>query len=64
MAVNEITTNKMENNNVTTTNVEVPVQVMMKDPKKVAAGKRLAESNRRRKNSWPRRLKLRRANLS
>ena len=42
----EITTKKMESNNVTTTKVEVPVQVTMKDPKKVAAGKRLAEFNR------------------
>ena len=49
MAANEITTTKMENNNVTTTNVEVPVQVMMKDLKKVAAGKRLTESNCRKK---------------
>ena len=36
---------KMENNNVTTTKVEEPDQVIMKDPKKVAAGKTLAESN-------------------
>ena len=41
----------MENNNnaSTTTNVEVPVQVTIKDPKKVAQGKRLAESNCRMK---------------
>ena len=37
------------NNNNNTINVEEPVQVMMKDPKKVAAGKRLAEFNCRRK---------------
>ena len=49
VAANEITTTKMENNNVTTTNVEGPVQVMMKDLKKVAACKRLAESNHRKK---------------
>ena len=34
---------KMENNNVTTTKAEVPVQVTTTDPKKVAAGQRLAE---------------------
>ena len=39
----------MESNNVTTTKVEVPVQVMMKDSKKGAAGKGLVESNCRRK---------------
>ena len=44
MATNEITTNKMENNNV-----EGPVQVMMKNPKKVEQGKRLAEWNCRNK---------------
>ena len=35
----------MENLQVTATKVEEPVQVMTKDPKKVAAGKRLAEWN-------------------
>ena len=34
---------KMQNNNVSTTNVEVPVRVTMKDPKKVEVGKRLAK---------------------
>ena len=37
------------NNNITATKVEEPVQVMMKDPKKVAAGKRLTEFNCKRK---------------
>ena len=41
---NEITT-KMSSNEVTTTKVEVPLQVTAKDPKKVAAGKKLAEWN-------------------
>ena len=34
---------KMENSRVTTTKVEEPVQVMTKDPKKVAADKSLTE---------------------
>ena len=47
---NEITTAKMENdNNVNTIKVEEPVQVMMKDPKKVVEGKRLAEYNHMKK---------------
>ena len=41
---NEAST-KMTSNEVNTTNVEVPLQVMTKDPKKVEAGKRLTEFN-------------------
>ena len=44
--VNEVTTTKMEQSkelDVSATNVEVPLQVITKDPKKVATGKRLAE---------------------
>ena len=48
MSANEITT-KMENNNVSATNVEVPLQVMTKSPKKVKQGKRLVEWNHRNK---------------
>ena len=39
----------MENSNVASTKVERPVQVTMKDLKKVAAGKRIAEYNHRKK---------------
>ena len=42
MATNEFTNKMSEQTQVNTTNVEVPLQVT-KDPKKVAAGKRLAE---------------------
>ena len=35
----------MASNEVNTTNIEVPLQVTMKDPKKVEAGERLAEYN-------------------
>ena len=48
VATNKITTKNMTDNN-TSTKAEEPVQVSMKDPKKVAAGKRLAEFNHRRK---------------
>ena len=37
----------MSSNEVTTTKVEEPVQVTRKDPKKIAAGKRLAEWGRK-----------------
>ena len=50
LATNKITT-KMENNNFSTTNVEVPLQITMKDPKKVAQGKTLAEWNRKNKKA-------------
>ena len=46
VATNEITT-KMASNEVNITYTEEPVQVNMKDPKKVAAGKKLAELNQR-----------------
>ena len=39
----------MKNNDLTTTEVEEPVQVMMKNPKKVEHGKGLAELNCRKK---------------
>ena len=39
----------MENDNVSTTKVEEPVQVTMKNPKKVKQGKRLAGQNRGKK---------------
>ena len=39
----------MESSNVASTKVERPVQVTMKDLKKVAAGKRMAEYNHRKK---------------
>ena len=39
----------MASNEVNTTNVEVPLQVTTKDPKKVAASKRLDEWNRNNK---------------
>ena len=38
-----------EQTQVNTTNVEVPVRVMMKNPKKVQQGKRLAEFSHRKK---------------
>ena len=47
-ATNEVST-KVASNEVNTTNVEVPLQVTTKDPKKVAAGKRLDEWNRNNK---------------
>ena len=40
---------EIENNNVSTTNVKVPVRVTMKGPMKVEQGKRLAEYNHRKK---------------
>ena len=43
-ATNQVST-KMASNEVSTTNVEVSLQVTMKDPKKIAVGKRLAEWN-------------------
>ena len=49
VAANEITTTKMENNNVSASKVEEPVQITTKDPKKVEAGKRLAEFNHRKR---------------
>ena len=49
MATNEVTA-KMENSRVTTTKVEEPVQLTMKDLKKVAVGKSLAEWNHNNKN--------------
>ena len=48
VAKNEITT-KMASNEINATKAEEPVQVTTKNPKKVAAGKRLAECNRRNK---------------
>ena len=48
MAANEVAT-KMEQPHVSTTNVKVPVQVMTKDLKNVAQGKRLVEINRNNK---------------
>ena len=56
-ATNEIAA-KMTSNGVTTTNVEVPLQVMTKDLKKVAAGKKFTEWNHKIQKSWPRKLKL------
>ena len=50
--VNEVTATQMEQAkelDVSASKVEEPVQVMMKDPKKVAVGKKLAEINRRKK---------------
>ena len=44
---NEITNKMSEQAQVNVANVEVPLQVTMKDPKKVAQGKRLAEWNRK-----------------
>ena len=44
VATNEITT-KMASNEVNTINVEAPVRVPTKNPKKVEQGKRLAEWN-------------------
>ena len=55
---------KMENNNVSTTNVEVPVRVTMKDPKKVAQVRHWLTGIVGIKKSWPRKLKIRKANLS
>ena len=40
---------KMKSNNAPTTNMEVPVRVMTKNPKKVKQGKRLAEFNHKNK---------------
>ena len=42
-AINEIINEMSEQSQVNTTNVEVPLQVIVKDLKKVGAGKRLAE---------------------
>ena len=39
----------MKQSQVTTTKVEVPLQITTKGPKKIAAGKELAELNHRRK---------------
>ena len=49
MATNEITTEMSERTQVNAANMEVPLLVMMKDPKKVEQGKRLTEFNHRRK---------------
>ena len=49
MTTNEITNEMSEQTQVNATNVEEPLQVRMKDPKKVAAGKRLVEFNHRNK---------------
>ena len=48
VAANEVST-KMENSQVTATKVEEPAQVTLKDPRKVAAGKRLVKYNCRKK---------------
>ena len=50
--VNEVTATQMEQAkelDVSASKVEEPVQVMMKDPKKVAVGKKLAEIDCRKK---------------
>ena len=49
VATNEITITKMVSNEVIPTKAEEPFQIMRKDPKKVEAGKRLAEFNCRNK---------------
>ena len=46
-AINEITNKMAEQNQVNEPNVEVPLQVTIKDPKKNAQGKRFVEWNRR-----------------
>ena len=64
MSNNEITNKMSEQTQVDAPNVEAPLKVTRKDPKKVAQSERLVEWNRRnKKKSWPRQLKLRRANL-
>ena len=45
MATNKITTKMSEQTQVNAPDVEVPFQVMTKDPKKVKQGKRLVEFN-------------------
>ena len=52
-----------ERTQVNAANVEVPLWVMMKDPKKVKQGRDWLSSILEGKKSWPRRLKLRRTNL-
>ena len=52
VVANEVTTTKMEQSKelpVTANNVEVPLQITTKNPKKVAAGTKLAEFNSRNK---------------
>ena len=47
---NEVAANKLaEENQVTSKNLKEPQQVTMKNPKKVEAGRRLAEYNHRRR---------------
>ena len=63
MATNEITSKMSERTQVNAANVEVPLLVMMKDPRKLKRVRDYLSSIIEGKKSWPRRLKLRRMNL-
>ena len=52
-----------EQTQVNADKADEPLRVTTKDPKKAAAGKRLAEWNRKNKKIWLSQMKLRRANL-
>ena len=57
MATNEITTKMSERMQVKAANVEVPLRVMTKNPKKVERCKRLAEFNCRKKEELTQEVK-------